>query len=56
MAGSCERGNEPAVSIKCGELLERLRNHYPLKKDSTSWALLLLVGWLIDWLVDCLVD
>jgi hypothetical protein len=26
MAGSCECGNEPSSSIKCGEILDRLRN------------------------------
>ena len=25
MAGSCERGNEPSGSIKCGEFLDCLR-------------------------------
>ena len=25
-AGSCERGNEPLASIKCGELPDWLRN------------------------------
>ena len=26
VAGSCERGNEPSGSIKCGEFLDYLRN------------------------------
>jgi hypothetical protein len=30
--GSCERGNEPSGSIKCWEVLERLRNWQLLKK------------------------
>jgi hypothetical protein len=25
VAGSCERGNEPSGSIKCGEFLDRLQ-------------------------------
>ena len=40
MAGSCECGNEPSGSIKCGEFLNWLRTGYLLKKDSVSWILL----------------
>ena len=33
MAGTCECGNEPSGSIKCGEFLNWLRNGQLLKKD-----------------------
>jgi hypothetical protein len=32
--GSCECGNEPSVSIKCGRFIDQLRNCQLLKKDS----------------------
>jgi hypothetical protein len=35
--GSCERGNECSVFIKCGEFLEYLRICYLLRKVSASW-------------------
>ena len=38
MAGSCECGNEPAGSIKCGEFLDWLKTVSLLKKDSASWS------------------
>jgi len=31
MAGSCERGDEPAGCIKCSECVDRLRNCQLLK-------------------------
>ena len=34
VTGSCECGNEPPSSIKCQEILGRLRDCQPLKKDS----------------------
>jgi len=34
VAGCCECGEEPSDSIKCGELLDQLRNCQLLKKDS----------------------
>ena len=37
VVGSCECGNEPLVSIKCGELLDWLRTGQLLKKDSAPW-------------------
>jgi hypothetical protein len=33
VVGSCECGNEPSVSMKCGEFLDWL-----LKKDSPPWS------------------
>jgi hypothetical protein len=37
VAGSCECGNEPLVSIKCGEFFEYLRKCQLLRKESTPW-------------------
>jgi hypothetical protein len=34
MAGSCEHGNEPSISIKGGEFLDYLSDYQLLKKDS----------------------
>jgi hypothetical protein len=34
VAGSCEHGNEPTVSIKGGEFLYQLSDHQLLKKGS----------------------
>ena len=34
MAGTCECGNEPSVSIKCGNFLDCLKAGWLLKKDS----------------------
>jgi hypothetical protein len=34
---SCECGNEPSGSIKCGELLDLPRKHWRLKKVSVPW-------------------
>jgi len=39
--GCCEHGDEPSVSIKCGEFLDWLSDCQLLKKDSGSWS------WLI---------
>ena len=38
LAGTCKRGNEPSVSIKCGEFLDQLRTGQFLKKDSVAWS------------------
>jgi len=38
MAGTCERGNEPSGSIKCGEFLDWLKTRLLLKKDSAAWS------------------
>jgi hypothetical protein len=38
MAGICECGNEPSVSIKCRKFLDWLRNRQLLKKVSASWS------------------
>jgi hypothetical protein len=37
-AGTCECGNEPSGSIKCGEFLDYLRTGLLLKKDSAPWS------------------
>jgi len=37
LAGSCERGNEPLVSIEDGEFFKWLSEYYLLKKDSAPW-------------------
>jgi len=39
VAGSCDLGNDPSVSIKCREFLEQLRN-YSLLEDAAA------CGWL----------
>ena len=38
MAGTCECGNEPSGSIKCGEFLDLLQTGLLLKKDSAAWS------------------
>jgi hypothetical protein len=38
MAGCCEYGNEPSVSIKGGVFLDYLSDYQLLKKDSTSYS------------------
>jgi hypothetical protein len=35
VAGTCEYGDEPSGSVKCGEFLDQLRN-YLLTNDSAS--------------------
>ena len=37
VAGTCEFGNEPSGSIKCGEFLDQLQAGQLLKKDSAAW-------------------
>jgi hypothetical protein len=32
--GTCDCGNEPSDSIKCGEFLEQLKTCFILKKDT----------------------
>jgi hypothetical protein len=36
VAGTCECGNEPSGSIRCGELLDYLKTGYLLKNDTSS--------------------
>ena len=36
--GSCECGNEPSGSTKCGEFLDWLKTGWLLKKDSAPWS------------------
>ena len=38
LVGTCECGNEPSVSIKCGEFLDRLRTGQLLKKDAAPMS------------------
>jgi hypothetical protein len=38
VAGTCECGNEPLNSIKCGEFLDYLKTGYLLKKDRALWS------------------
>ena len=38
VAGTCEYGNEPSGSIKCGQLLDKLITGYLLKKDCAPWS------------------
>jgi hypothetical protein len=38
VAGSCEYGDEPWGSIKCGEFLEWLRTFQLLRKNSVPWS------------------
>ena len=35
--GTCERGNEPSGSTKCGEFLDQLTTGQLLRKDSAPW-------------------
>ena len=37
VAGTCECGDEPSGSIKCGEFLDQLKTGYHLK-DSALWS------------------
>jgi hypothetical protein len=41
VAGSCEHGNEPSGSAKCGEFPDYLRNCQLVKKESAAWIKLL---------------
>jgi hypothetical protein len=34
--GTCDCGNEPSGSVKCGEFLDQLRTNWLLKKDSAA--------------------
>ena len=36
MVVTCECGDEPSGSIKCGEFLDKLETGYLLKKDSAA--------------------
>jgi hypothetical protein len=38
MAGACECGNEPSVSIKCKEFLDYVRKCLLLGKDPLPWS------------------
>ena len=38
VAGTCECGNEPSGSKKCGEILDQLKTGQFLKKDSAPWS------------------
>ena len=43
---TCECGNEPSGSIKCGEFLDQLRYSQLVKKDSAPWSQFLV--WLVS--------
>jgi hypothetical protein len=45
VAGSCEHGNEPSGSIKCGDFVYQLSDYQLLKKDSAPCS------WLVSWSV-----
>jgi hypothetical protein len=34
--GCCERGNESSGSLKCGELLEKMRNYHLVQKEFSN--------------------
>jgi hypothetical protein len=38
VAGSCEHGDEPLVSIKGKEFLDKLSDYYLVKKDFAPWG------------------
>ena len=38
VAGTCECGNEPSVSVKFGEFLDQVRTGQFLKKASAPWS------------------
>jgi hypothetical protein len=38
VAGTCECGNEPSSSLKCGEFLDSMRTGWLPKKDSAPWS------------------
>ena len=38
LAHACECGDEPSVSVKCGEFLDQLQASQLLKKDSAPWS------------------
>jgi hypothetical protein len=44
MAGSCEHGNEPSGSIKCGRFIDKLSYNKFLKKDPGT-VLSFFVSW-----------
>jgi hypothetical protein len=38
VAGSYENSNEPSGSVKVGDFLDQLSDHWLLKKDSAPWS------------------
>ena len=38
VADTCECGNEPMGTVKCGEFLGQLQTSQLLKKDSAPWS------------------
>jgi len=48
VAGICECGNEPSVSMKCGEFLDWLNTSELLKKDSAPWSSMEYAAWFTD--------
>ena len=55
--GTCECGNKPSVSVKCGKFLDYLMTYQLPRKDSYPWCLLVgdLVSWLVSYLFNWLV-
>ena len=53
VAGCCEHGNEPLVSIECGRFSGCLR--YCTLQSQEGLCFVELVGWLVYWLVGLLV-
>jgi hypothetical protein len=41
--GSCEHGNVPLGSIKCGEFLDQLSGYQFLRKDSAASILIVCI-------------
>ena len=49
MAGTCDFGNEPSGSIKCGEVLDQVKTGQLLKKGSAPWSMGYKVKTLQNW-------
>ena len=43
VAESCECGNEPSGSVKCGEFLDQLQTSQLLKKDTAPWSGVIII-------------
>ena len=50
VADTCECGDEPSGSMKCGEFLDYMRTCQLLKKDSAAWSNICLAGGGVDWI------
>ena len=47
MVGTCDCGNEPSCTIKCGEFLDSLKTYQLIKKDSVPWSKYVLCSKLV---------